>query len=330
MRMAILGAGFCGLAVAWHLAQKGMHEIVLFDPLGIGQGASGVAAGLLHPYAGSQAKKNLRADSGMAATHCLLAVAETAIGMPVITGKGLIRLAISDQQKVDFAKIASLYPDVHWLKAEDCQQKLGITAPYPGILIDSAVVVDCEKYLKGLWITCERKGVLFEKRAVQSLAELDHFDRIIVTMGAAAKKLPELSTIKVTPIKGQILELQWPETIPPLLLPISSQAYLIMKEGEGKCIAGATYERNFQTENPDLETALREIMPKLQAFLPELNASLVTDCRAGVRASAPGHQPLLQMIDKRTFLLTGMGSKGLLYHALYAEELVSMITQDQT
>jgi glycine/D-amino acid oxidase-like deaminating enzyme len=329
--MAILGAGFCGLAVAWHLAQKGTHEIVLFDPLGIGQGASGVSAGLLYPYAGSQAKKNLRADSGLVATHRLLTVAETAIGMPVITSKGLIRLAISDQQKVDFATTASLYPDdVHCLNTEDCQKKLGITEPYPGILIDSAVIVDCEKYMKGLWIACADKGVVFEKRAIQSLSELDHFDRVVVTMGAAAKKLPELSKIKVTPIKGQILELQWPKTIPPLLLPISSQAYLIMKEGEGKCIAGATFERNFQTENPDLETALREIMPKLQAFLPELNASLVTECRAGVRASAPRHQPLMQMIDKRTFLLTGMGSKGLLYHALYAEELVSMIKQDQT
>lgn len=325
MKIAILGAGFCGLASAWHLVQKGLKNCVIFDPLGIGKGASGVAAGLLHPYAGSQAKKNLRADSGVVATHHLLKAAETALGSPVILNKGLIRLAVSDKQKHDFAITASLYPDVHWLTAEECQSKLGDKQLHPGIFIDSAIVVDCEKYLKGLWKACENAGVVFEKRRILSLTELAQFDRILVTMGAAAKTLTELKEIKVTPIKGQVLELKWPPGTSPLSLPISSQAYVMMQPGGKNCIAGATFERNFHTEGPDLNTALAEIMPKLQAFFPQMQPSLVIGCRAGIRASAPRHQPLMEKIDKKSWVLTGMGSKGLLYHALYADEVTSLL-----
>lgn len=322
MRIAIVGAGFCGMATAWFLTQNGNHEITIFDPNGIGKGASGVAAGLLHPYAGSQAKKNIRADEGMAATHRLLKISEAALNEPVIVTQGLIRLAISQKQKEDFAKVANLYQDVHWLTAEECGQKLGIAGVHPGIFIDSAVVVDCEKYLQGLWKICKDHGVVLEKKAIRSLSELAHFDKILVTMGAAAKSLPELSAIKVTPIKGQVLEMRWPEGLPPLKFPISSQAYVLMQDGGKRCIAGASYERHFESEEPDQASALEEIMPKLQSYLPEMGAELVIGCRAGVRASAPRHQPLLQKIDGKSWLLTGMGSKGLLYHALYAEELV--------
>lgn len=325
MQIAVLGAGFCGLAVTWHLLQKGVKEITLFDPLGIGKGASGVAAGLLHPYAGSQAKKNLRADEGLKATHQLLEVARKTLDLPIILSKGLIRLAVSDEQKKDFALVASQYPDVHWLDAAQCSEKLGHNQPHPGILIDSAVAIDCERYLHGLWTACAAKGVQFEKKAVPSLEELEDFDQIIVTMGAAAKALPELSSIQVTPIKGQVIELNWPQSLPPLNLPISSQAYVLMQAEGKRCIAGATFERHFDGEGPDLLSALKEIMPKLQAFLPEITSSMVVGCRAGVRASAPKHQPLVAKIDKKSWLLTGMGSKGLLYHALYADELTSQI-----
>lgn len=321
MQIAILGAGFCGLATAWHLTQRGYHNIVIFDPLDIGKGTSGMAAGLLHPFAGVHAKKNPQADEGMAASLNLIDIAEKALKAPIVHKKGLIRLAITAEQQIDFAATASRHSDVHWLTVEASQKKLGFEQPYPGIYINSARVVDCPKYLEGLWIACKNEGVIFEKRAIQSLEEVSHFDRIIVTMGAATKKIPKLQDLKITPIKGQLLEMKWPESVPVPSYPISSQTYLIMKEGENKCIAGATFERNFNTENPEIEVALQEILPKMHPFLPELIPPLTLECHSGMRASTPSHQPILEKINEKTWLLTGMGSKGLLYHALYAERL---------
>jgi glycine/D-amino acid oxidase-like deaminating enzyme len=53
-RYAILGAGFAGISVAWHLLKESPKELRLsvdvYDEVGIGGGASGVSGGLLHPY----------------------------------------------------------------------------------------------------------------------------------------------------------------------------------------------------------------------------------------------------------------------------------------
>lgn len=51
MNIAIIGAGFSGLALAYFLLQSSAH-VTLFDAVGIGGGASGIATGLLHPYPG--------------------------------------------------------------------------------------------------------------------------------------------------------------------------------------------------------------------------------------------------------------------------------------
>nr|BAD95350.1 putative D-amino acid dehydrogenase [Arabidopsis thaliana] len=54
LRYAILGAGFAGISVAWHLLKESPKELRLsvdvYDEVGIGGGASGVSGGLLHPY----------------------------------------------------------------------------------------------------------------------------------------------------------------------------------------------------------------------------------------------------------------------------------------
>uniref|UniRef100_M1AUX9 Oxidoreductase n=1 Tax=Solanum tuberosum TaxID=4113 RepID=M1AUX9_SOLTU len=54
LRYAVLGAGFAGLSVAWHLLQQSSEEsnlcIDIYDEVGIGGGASGMSGGLLHPY----------------------------------------------------------------------------------------------------------------------------------------------------------------------------------------------------------------------------------------------------------------------------------------
>ncbi|MED6137195.1 hypothetical protein PIB30_062791 [Stylosanthes scabra] len=54
LRCAVLGAGFAGLSVVWHLLKHSPKELDLridiYDEVGIGGGASGISGGLLHPY----------------------------------------------------------------------------------------------------------------------------------------------------------------------------------------------------------------------------------------------------------------------------------------
>jgi glycine/D-amino acid oxidase-like deaminating enzyme len=326
MKIAILGAGFCGLAAAWHLKKNDHIQITLFDPLGIGKCASGVAAGLLHKYAGSHAKRNWRADEGYQATCELLQVAESALGTQVARKSGMLRVAHSAEQEMDFKKCSQQNPDdVHWFTAHECTDAVPSLPPFPGIFINSAMIVDCERYLAGLWLACQRKGVQLEKRGIRSLAELSGYDLVVCAMGAATHSVVELQQISLKPIKGQVLVCRWPENMAPLPYPINSQAYLLMNPDNKTCIVGATFERDFTSSEPDLPTALNEILPKLHAFFPHLDGTSVISCRAGVRAATPDHKPLLKKVTDNCWVLSGMGSKGLLYHALCAKDLASQV-----
>lgn len=317
---AIIGAGFCGLALSWELLQEG-HEIHLYDPAGIGGGASGVSAGLLHPFVGIHAKPAEWGREGVASTLELIRIASQALGKPVAEESGMLRIALTEQMKDDFLSCASQHDDVEWLEPRECQHLVpGLTA-HPGICIRSALTVRSPLYLQGLWLACEKEGATLIKQPVASLNTLAHYDLVIAAAGASITSLPELRHLPVRAIKGQVLELAWPQDNAPLALPLNSQAYVVMQPGDQSCLAGATFERDFSTPLPEPHVAQNEIMPKIAAFFPALRNAPLIGCRAGMRASAPGRKPLLKQIDAKTWVLTGMGSKGLLYHALFAKWL---------
>ena len=67
----MIGAGFAGIAVAWHLLQAATLQqpvhVEVFDAHGVAAGASGAAAGLLHPYT---PKGKVRLFPVLPATSC--------------------------------------------------------------------------------------------------------------------------------------------------------------------------------------------------------------------------------------------------------------------
>lgn len=322
MQIAILGAGFCGLATAWHLLQNPRVNVHLFDPNGIGGGASGISAGLLHPFVGQHAKLNWNGQEGMVATRKLLEVSSNALGYPVFENTGLMRLAVTGKQKKHFQECALKNPDeVTW------QQNIDTTEinSFSGIWIKSALTVNCQRYLEGLWKACTSKGALLSKISIQQLAELSEFDSVVITTGASACSFPELSHLPITQVKGQILEFKWPDHLPPLSYPMTTQAYLIYDRTKNTCLVGSTFERGFKDHLQNPVIALKELSPKFSDFFPSLNHATLLNCRAGIRASTPGHLPIVENVRKKYWVLTGMGSRGLLYHAMMAEKLSKLL-----
>jgi glycine/D-amino acid oxidase-like deaminating enzyme len=326
MKIAIIGAGFSGIATAWHLLQSQKSiSIVVFDSNGIGGGASGIAAGLLHPYAGAHAKMNWQGDAGMQATKHLLDIASTTLGTPVADYSGILRIAVTNLQKQDFKTCAENYSDTLWLTAEECQKMAPRVVHEPGLLIKSGITVNSTLYLQGLWKSCESRGAILKKQKIQALAELEHFDTVVIATGASSNHFPELSDLPINQVKGQILEVSWPADAPAPSIPVNSQAYIIMNSAKQSCIVGATFEHHFTNPNPIPEIATTELMPKAEKLFPFLKESIVLDCRAGVRASTPSHRPMAKRINEKCWVISGMGSKGLLYHALFAEQLAREI-----
>lgn len=328
MNIAIIGAGFCGLATAWHMLHYfSSASVTLFDVKGIGKGASGIAAGLLHPFSGAHAKLNWRGREGIVATKELLAVAAEFLGRPVTAkNRGILRLALSGEQQVDFQLCAERYPlETQWVDTAFCQKMAPGSPEVPGLWIEDGLTIYSPLYLEGLWLACKSRGVHFEQKCVQSLQELDSFDAIIVTAGADCPKIQELSSLSLNCVKGQVLELAWPKHIPPLKCALNSHVYILMTEEGESCLVGATYEKGFQEAIIDLEIAKQEILPKAYELYPPLKNASIKNCYAGMRAVTSQHRPLIKRESMNTWVLTGMGSKGLLYHALFAKELAGDI-----
>ena len=331
MRIAILGGGFAGLATAWHLLQLQLHcEIVLFDPAGIGGGSSGIAAGLVHPYAGAHAKLNRLGHEGVAASLRLLndssAFAKSLSDQPVYLQNGFLRVAVSAEQEACYQTSSIKYPnDITWLSAEETAAKFSGILAKPSIYIKSAIEVNTPLYLKGLWLSCEKKGAVFTRQAIKDLDQLSDFDVTIIAAGGSCKQFSELDHLSLYYTKGQVLELEWPEGLPQMPFPINSHVYLVMKPDGKSCIVGATYEKEYADADSDLKVAVAEILPRAIELIPELAGSKVLACYSGIRVSTPDHMPLVKQFAKNRWVITGFGSKGLLYHALYAERLARAI-----
>jgi glycine/D-amino acid oxidase-like deaminating enzyme len=331
MRIAIIGAGFSGLATAWHLLHSKdlnpLPEIVVFDPLGIGEGTSGMAAGLMHPYAGAHSKLNRWGLEGMKESIHLLESASNSLGKPVADYCGLLRIASTEAQKKDFENSSTLYEDITWQDIDKCKSQVPGVISQPGIFIKSSITVHSKLYLEGLWFACQKKGAVIKKTLITNLDELEKigFDIIVVAAGAWTKKIIQLVDIPVKAVKGQILEIEWPHDKATLPFPLNSHAYLAMDLNRTKCLVGATYERDFNSEGACREFAVQDIMPKAISIYPALYSFKILDCRAGLRASAPDHLPWLKRVNSKTWVITGMGSKGLLYHALYGKQCAKEI-----
>ncbi|MFS8563308.1 MAG: FAD-binding oxidoreductase [Rhabdochlamydiaceae bacterium] len=156
--IGIIGAGFAGLAAAYHLSKE--FEVSLFDAQGIGKGASGASTGLLHPYPGEQGRKSWKADEGLAATIRLIDIAEQEMGKPIANRNGIIKMG-------------------ECVGAGEDVEELGKNH----FLIHSGVTVFVDSYMEGLWKACQRRGVQLYVEAINKLEDLDRFDYVIVAAG---------------------------------------------------------------------------------------------------------------------------------------------------
>lgn len=300
LKIAIVGAGFCGIAAAWELSKIKNARIDLFDLKGIGGGASGIAAGLLHPYPGEQGRKSWKADEAMKATLELIGIAEKKLGKVVADRSGIVKKGTLEK----------IYDDVVSLEKDI-------------FLIKSGVTVYSQIYLEGLWLACQEKGVNLKIQKFQNLQELEGYDKIVLTTGVGVFSFKECGHLKLGKTKGQILLCQGvaPDRS------IVGKGYIAKSEVFNRFYVGSTYERDPNlSEEPSLQKALEDLQPKMSVLRPELGNLDIIACRAAFRVSPLGHYiPLIEKINKNTFVITAMGSRGLLYHAFFAKLLKEKI-----
>lgn len=320
--VAIIGAGFAGLAACWTLCQRARYSITVYDGQGIGGGASGISAGLVHPFTGPEARVP---PHGLEAFSCASElIKHVAQDDPrVLLSQGIARVALTETQRIAFQERSKQHTGcLKWLTESESQVLVPGLVSAPVLWIADGLAIDSQKYLQGLWTLSERRGAIFRKESIRNLAQLATYDQIVVACGFASRRFPELAPLSIRGLKGQIIELAWPKGLPPLAAPLLGDVYLIPAREGRSCLVGATFEREFATEQCDVTLAEMQLRPKAEALIPALRGAQLLDCRAGIRATTPDRQPVARTIDGRIWALTAFGAKGLLYHVHLSKALL--------
>ena len=316
MKIAIIGAGFAGLALAYWLTRSQQNEVILFDRSPIGQSTSGLAAGLLHPYRSSSFQETWNANDCMRETLFLLKQASTALSYPCYSETGILRpLTVDKDLDVSFTE------DIEFWPKEKTMQLNGIN-PIDACFLKRGITVDCPRYLEGLFTLCTKSGMQFRQEQISSIEDIPGFDKIAICAGAYVTTIAETKTLPIVPIKGQLLELAHAsnETLP---FPLFAKAYMITKEA--RAIVGSTFERRFTHVGPDPLFAEADLRKKIHAFSSYYASLPLICCKSGLRATTKDHRPLIQRTGNNCFCLTGLGSRGLLYHAFIAKQLAHLL-----
>lgn len=249
-RYAVLGAGFAGISVAWHLLQHCSKTsptcIEIYDEVGIGGGASGVSGGLLHPYS-PKGKLLWNGAECWEEALKLITVAEASViselpigeidsenkqhtvAEPFVWRRGILRIAATAKNVYDMKKGAQdslsncKISYINSFAAKELLPELVLHSDF-ALYMPQAVNIHPEHYLKALFMACQRKArdlsasrssgtqVSLHKRNVGSLLEFSGgYDAVIICLGAKVGLLPELvGKLPLSTCKGIVAHLELP------------------------------------------------------------------------------------------------------------------------
>lgn len=359
-KIAVLGGGLAGLAVVYHLLhstarfarKRGFDsttlQISIFDPHEVGcGGASAAAAGLLHGFTPRVKKKVWQAEKGVNAARKLLEEVRQRRGGDIWRECGLVRLGFDEGAEEDYRLASRRYPkEIEFLQGERLREVCPGNGGAFGVLLKEAIVVNVRAYLEGLWEICEESGRVEWVRERGSGVEemLDRgFDTVVVCNGAGVRGTKGLEGVPVTACKGQNLVLEGGR----MEKPVIGGKYVVPDYfGEkDRAIAGATFE--YQGNGVPLdeflnaggvgneEKACAELQAPLEKLMPQLfDGWRVCDVNAGLRAlpprSAIGSIPIACRVrglseEVSCWVLTALGSRGLLHHAFLGRELARAV-----
>lgn len=236
----IVGAGFAGLAVAYELVtqRSGPTHLALVDAKGLGGGASGVAAGTLHPFAPRSGKLVWRGVDGCAATARLLGAAQAALDAAAAAacgggGGGGPAPAVAHWAGTLHAGGHPPPADaalgvVRWGAGEAAAALPGLrlptapasspAAPPDATFYVAGASVHPGAYLRGLWAAVRAEAAArggaasLTVASVPSAAELAAAragadDALVLCTGAASALLPELAGLSLELVSGTVLTL---------------------------------------------------------------------------------------------------------------------------
>jgi glycine/D-amino acid oxidase-like deaminating enzyme len=295
VKIAIIGEGIAGLAASFYLKEHA--HITVFSS---GQGASMAAAGMMHKFVGDTGHKSVYADEAFLASKDIL----ERLGGDFYKNTPIIRKILSDEMKEGFSE----YDEKDLTFLDDTHVK-----------IHEGVLIDVPRYLEKLKKYLSHYKVQFIDKFMRMDDDFSAFDFVVVCAGYGIKDL--CPNLKMKYLKGQAViyeNLHWHT------LPLIAKGYLA--PFSDKVVIGSTYERQFESVDPDYKTALKLLEEPMKTHFSPYDSQKPIGLLSGVRVAHPNfNHPKIIKKDEKFFYVTGLGSRGLLYHGLLGQILKDVL-----
>jgi glycine oxidase len=311
----LVGQGISGTVLGLQLISKG-KKIAIFDD-GNTKSSSKVAAGIFNPVTGKRKVKTWDADLLFSSLNDFYPALEKELSARFYYPKPVYMLfdSIEEQNSwagritdVQYKKIIDINIDINVYKSY-------INDPFGGILAKNSGYVDVQVLLEKAAEKFRKLGVL--KVDKFNYDELEHSEsdvgykgikarKIIFCEGAGLASNPFFSWLPINLVKGELLTIEL-DDIPDVIF---NKNIFILPLGEGRCIAGATYEwDDINTEVT--ESAREELKTKIDQLLRV--PYQITDQRAGIRPATQDRRPYLGVHPEygNVFVFGGLGTKGI-------------------
>ena len=355
-RVAVVGAGVMGLALAWRLATAGC-AVDVFDQGQSGQGASRAAAGMLAACAEAEPGEDHLLGLNRASQALWPAFAaelEQAAGFSVdLRPEGTIVLALNADDAARLRHLIAFQQGlglpVEWLNGAEVRRR----EPHLATKLAGAVwcpedhQVDNRLVAAALKVAAQAAGaVLHEQSPVQQVVTADGrargvlvngvrhgADVVVLAAGAWSRgvTIAPAAPLPVRPVKGQMLALQMDPAAPILNYVIWAPGTYLMPRKDGRLIVGATVEE--KGFNPDL-TAGGQLALLTHAWraLPTIEELSIIEQWVGFRPGSRDDAPILGASAEVEGLIfaTGHHRNGILLLPVTTQAITALVLEGRT
>ena len=348
MRVAVVGAGSIGLAVAWRAAQAGA-EVVVHDP-DPGSGASRVAAGMIAPvteaHYGEEALAPFMAESADAWPGFAREL-ERASGLDVgFRDVPTLLVGLEDGDRAEIDRQAELYRctarnvEVLTARAARKVEPLLSHRVRGGVLAPEDRAVDPRAVHAALLVAVERAGVELRREQVEDLRELDA-DQVVLAagcgsarfaggVGSGARRVEWSGTsdasgvrrgegaqwnLPVRPVRGAVLRLRsvGDQPMPRTTVRgyVKGNAVYIVTRENGEVVVGATSDERGFDRRTGTAGAVHDLLRWSIELVPEIAEYHLDEVSVGFRPGTPDNLPLIGRLNERTIAATGHYRNGI-------------------
>ena len=256
-----------------------------------------------------------------------------------------------------FQNTIDLFPDYMTWVSDDAELSVIDNGDVVGCVkyVNGCKVIHVPSYLQGLWEECKSLcgtgDIVWKQQEITSslLQDIsDRYDIVILTAGSGLfqnnnlllncstenKQDDAKNQYPVTLVRGQALELQYPKQHEALLC-----GKYIVPTPNDSIIIGATHEFKKDALTPnqvkqELKKYTYALNPKLWDDMETKECNVLEGVRVQSNRTPFGRLPIFGKVkcdggyNDNMWYLTGLSSRGVLYHGLYGQELINEIFKD--